>query len=106
MVTFDPGETSKNVIVPIIGDTVPEGPETLTLNLSNPQNAELASSEVTGTINDYNEAPVSLSLGDVKVVESDSGSKTAVFTATLSGPSDTATTFTASTRNGTAVSGK
>src|SRR5688500_7795471 len=60
MVTFDPGETSKNVIVPIIGDTVPEGPETLTLNLSNPQNAELASSEVTGTINDYNEAPVSL----------------------------------------------
>ena len=105
-VTFDPGETSKNVFVPIIGDTVPEGAETLTLNLSNPQNAELATSQVTGTINDYDEAPVTLSLGDLKVVEGDSGTKTGIFTATLSGPSDTATTFSASTRNGTAVAGE
>ena len=43
-ITFAPGETSKTISVPVIGDAHPENGETLTLNLSNPVGG--------GTIND------------------------------------------------------
>src|SRR5262249_17373078 len=33
---FMPGETSKTITVPILNDTLVDGPETLTLSLSNP----------------------------------------------------------------------
>src|SRR5207237_5613075 len=39
MLTFAPGEVSKTIIVQIIGDTIRENKETLTLRLSNPNNA-------------------------------------------------------------------
>ena len=60
--TFDTGETSKTVQVPIIDDTAEDDGETLKLVLSNPQGAEIADSEATGTIrnSEANTAPTGL----------------------------------------------
>lgn len=104
--SFAPGETSKSVTVPIIGDAFKEAAETFTLNLTNPQNAQVSNAQGTGTIDDDGDTIVGLTVSDPKVVEGDSGSKTATFTVTLSGPSDTDTSFVVGTRNGTAVAGE
>ncbi len=49
---FAPGETEQTVSVPVLGDTTPETDETFTVTLSSPSNAELATTEATGTIVD------------------------------------------------------
>ena len=54
---FAPGETSKTVPVPIVGDTVGEPDETFTLTLSNPVNAVLGQASGTGTITNDDAAP-------------------------------------------------
>jgi len=53
-VTFSllPGQTSVTFIVPIMGDTVPEGTEDFSLNLSNPINATIAKAQGVATIID------------------------------------------------------
>ncbi|HXG64526.1 MAG TPA: Calx-beta domain-containing protein, partial [Blastocatellia bacterium] len=51
-VTFNPGESAKPVSVQVIGDSVPESNETFVVNLSNAQNAVIADSHGTGTIQD------------------------------------------------------
>jgi hypothetical protein len=54
---FAPGETSKAVAVPILGDTGVEPDETFTLTLSNPVNAKLGGATATGTIKNDDVAP-------------------------------------------------
>ena len=54
---FAPGETSKTVAVPIVGDTAIEPDETFTLSLSNPVSAVLGSATATGTITNDDKAP-------------------------------------------------
>ena len=51
-VTFNPGETSKTVIVKILGDTLVEGSETLLLNLTAVSGAAIADGQGLGTIID------------------------------------------------------
>ena len=41
-VTFAPGEVSKQIIVPTVGDVLIETNETFSVNLSNPANATIA----------------------------------------------------------------
>ena len=48
--TFDPGQTSKTISVPILGDSVVEADETFTVNLSNPVNALFDRAAGVGTI--------------------------------------------------------
>jgi uncharacterized delta-60 repeat protein len=50
--TFDPGQTSKTVAVPVSNDSSDEPNETFTLNLSNPQGASVADGQGVGTITD------------------------------------------------------
>jgi hypothetical protein len=60
--TFSPGQLSRTVSVPVIGDTAEESDETFQLILENPSNATIATSSATGTIqNDDTTASVSLS---------------------------------------------
>jgi hypothetical protein len=47
---FAPGETSKTIAVPILGDTIVEADETFTLNLSSPVHAVLGRPTATGTL--------------------------------------------------------
>ena len=48
--TFEAGDTTKTVSVPINDDAADDGGETLTLTLSNASGAEIADTEATGTI--------------------------------------------------------
>ena len=50
--TFQPGVQSQNVVVAVKGDTLAEGNETFTVNLSAPTNATLTKSQGIGTIQD------------------------------------------------------
>jgi hypothetical protein len=47
---FAPGETSKTISVPILGDTTVEADETFTLSLSSPVNSALGRATATGTL--------------------------------------------------------
>src|SRR5207248_1591458 len=48
--SFDPGETSKLIAVPILGDTVPERDETFFVNLFNPSRGEITTVQGQGLI--------------------------------------------------------
>ena len=74
--TFLPGETTKTVRVAVVGDTIVEGDETLTLKLSAPVGATLKADSGTGTItNDDIAAPPPATGGSVKLeISTDWGS--------------------------------
>ena len=55
--TFATGETAKTVSVPVHGDALDEGSETLTLTLSDPSGAFLADAEAVGTIRNSGPIP-------------------------------------------------
>src|SRR4029078_11741575 len=82
-VTFDPGQTSKNVDVAIIGDTLDEPDETFTVTLASPTHATIADATATGEITD-DDAPPTLSVANASVTEGDSGTKPLPLAVTLS----------------------
>jgi hypothetical protein len=57
---FNPGETSKTVNVPVIGDALNEGSETFFVNLSGATNATIADTQGVGTIT--NDDPLTLTI--------------------------------------------
>ncbi|MCA9926891.1 MAG: hypothetical protein KC419_00385, partial [Anaerolineales bacterium] len=84
--TFTPGQTGKEIAVPIIGDVVDEGvQETFTVMLSNAGNATIVDNQAIGTITDDDSARLSQGVGP-QVLEGNSGTTPAVFTVTLSTP--------------------
>src|SRR5690242_9469150 len=101
--SFAPGETQKQVVVLVNGDTVDEVQETFFLDISNVQNANVSSSRGTGFIVD-DDGP-SISINDVSITEGNSGTKLATFTLTLSGPSVETIAIRAITADGTATAG-
>ncbi len=103
--TFNPGETTKTISVPILGDTVDEANETFTVTLSNPTNATLATDRATGMIlND--DSVVKVSITDASQPEGDSGASNATFTVTLSVTSSVPLTVAYATSDGTATAGQ
>lgn len=96
--TFAPGETSKTISVPIVGDAVHEPTETFTVKLTG---APTTDDTATGTITDNDPAPV-LTIGNATVTEGNSGTRTATFTVTLTGAASEVVTVRVSTQDGTA----
>jgi hypothetical protein len=83
VLTFNPGETSAAVVVPVYGDFSDEGAsEAFQVVLSNAINANLADEAAAGTIDDDDTARVSLG-PVVTVTEGDTSTTPAVFTVTL-----------------------
>ena len=91
--TFTPGQLTRTVSVPVLGDTLLEPTETFAVNLSNPANATIGDGQGVGTIID-NDAPppppppvtlLSLTLQPTSV----KGGGTSTGTVTLSGPAPT-----------------
>src|SRR5438128_1256628 len=83
--TFNPGQTTKTITVPVNGDIVDESDEAFTVNLFNPTNATLSSATGTGTIIDDDGPPtVTLSLSGSPMTEAGG---VATVTATLGWPS-------------------
>ena len=101
--SFSPGQTSKTVSVAVKGDTLDEDDETFHLDLSGAANATIGDGQGLGTITDDDATPT-LSVGDVTVdPEGDAGTKTAMFSVTLSTASGRTVTVAAKTADGSAV---
>ena len=100
---FPPGVTTAPSGVAVVGDRVWEADETFAVNLSSPVNATLADAQGLGTILD--DDPQGLSIADVDMVEPVSGTRSAVFTVTLSPPSASLVTVGYATTALTATAG-
>ncbi|MGN6733433.1 MAG: Calx-beta domain-containing protein, partial [Candidatus Binatia bacterium] len=103
--TFNPGETTKNITVVINGDRLTEGNEIFFVNLSNPMNATIADGQGQITIIDDDFALPAISINDATVTEGNTGTTNAVFTVSLSPSSSQPVTASYSTTDGNAVAG-
>lgn len=103
---FAPGQTTRTIAVPVLGDTTAEDDETFTVTLSGASGATLGRASARGTIVNDDEPPrPTLSIDDVARPEGDSGTTVITFTVTLSAPGRSAVTVAFATANGTATAG-
>ncbi len=84
--TIPAGSLTATVRVPVRGDLIDELDESFTVELSSPEHVVIADGSGEGTIDDDDEALISID--DVTVEEGDSGATDAVFTVTLSTQAD------------------
>ncbi|HEV8578898.1 MAG TPA: Calx-beta domain-containing protein [Thermoanaerobaculia bacterium] len=99
--TFQPGETSKDVVVPILGELTVEDDETLSVVLSEAQGAATRYAQGTGTILTDD---VTVSLSSLRMLEGNSTIKFLV-DFTLNAPLSVPASFSWATANGTAAAG-
>lgn len=105
--TFNPGETSKTISIPIIGDTTIELDETFQVVLSSITGAATfagggATLAGTGTITN-DDGNLTVSIANVQTTEGDTGTKTLDFTVTLSAPAPASVSMNYATSDGTAT---
>src|ERR1043166_3828671 len=105
--TFADGETSKNIIVPIINDNLDEPfGETAKVTLSTSGDLDTLGALSVATLTIADDAPPpSASVGDATVTEGDSGTTAATFTVSLSAPSGKPVTISFATADATATAG-
>jgi CSLREA domain-containing protein len=106
LITFNDGDTAdKTFDIAVNDDSLYEGSETFGVALSNPTGASLGSpASAVVTITD-NETPPSFAVNDVFVARPQSGTSTAKFTVTLSGPAQAPASVHYATSDGTASAG-
>ena len=97
--SFAPGETSQTVSVTVNGETIAEGDETFTVDLSNVVNATLADNQGVGTITNDDPLP-DLSIADVSA---DEAAAAISFTVLLSAASSQDVTVDYATADGAAM---
>jgi len=102
--TFNPGETSKVISVNLRGDTTIEPNERFFVSLSTPINSTISDSLGVGTIFNDDRFP-SMSIGDISVDETDSGSTTATFGVILSQSTNDVINVNYTTADGNAQAG-
>lgn len=100
--TIPAGQTTGTISVPVNGDAVFEANETLTMTLSSATNANIATPQATGTINNDEAAPT-LAVNDVNTAEGNAGTRKLAFSVSLSGPSQPQVTVDYATADDTAV---
>ena len=101
VLNFPAGDTSKTFTVQVNGDVFFEPTETFVVNLSRARGAKLGDKAGTGTITNDDASPA-FSIGDVSVVEGNSGTTSAVFPVTLTASGPAALTVAYETVEGTA----
>lgn len=105
VLTFAPGETSKDIPVVISGDTLDESNQTLVIALANPNNARLGTSSHTLTITD-DDAPPGVTVGFAGTAGSGLESQSpAPLTVALSTAQGTAVSVDYAVTGGTATGG-
>jgi Calx-beta domain/SdrD B-like domain len=97
---FAPGVTTREITVPIVGDTLNENNETFIVNLSNANNAIITDNKSVGTIQN-NDAVPNININDISLTEGDSGITNATFTISLSAASGKAVTVDYATSDDT-----
>ena len=103
--SFAAGTTTQTLNVPVTGDVLDEPNETFAVNLTVPVNATIADSQGVATIND-NEGMPSLTINNVTVTETDTGSTNAIFTVSLSPLSSSTVTVNYAMSGGNATAGQ
>ena len=103
LLTFSPGQTSKQVTVNIKGDTSREANETFAVNLSAATGATLFDGQGLGTL--LNDDGSVLKINAVAKLEGNSGLTPFNFVVSLSAPSTTTVTVRYATANGQAIAG-
>ena len=100
--TFDPGDLTKTILIPILHDTVDEIDETFDISLSTPVNANISTTNgsATMTITDDDDAPT-VSIADDST--SDEAAGPTNLTVTLSAASEKTITVQYATSDGTAT---
>jgi hypothetical protein len=99
--TFNPGQTSKNISFTVNDDNLDENDETVVVDLSAPGNATLGTPATqTYTMQDDDAAPV-FTISDITLAEGNSGSTDFIFTVTRTGPTALTATVDYATANGT-----
>ena len=98
------GEGSRQILVPILADTLDENNETFLVNLTNPVNASISDPSANGTINDEDATPT-VSISDVAITEGNAGTPVATFDLTLSAASGRGVSVGWATSPGTASAG-
>ncbi len=100
---FDSGVTKADLHIFLLGDTIYEGSETFTVNLSSPSLGSLGSASATVTLTDDDPMPqADFALFEVTANETE---KKAVLTVTLTGQTQLDTTIQYTAQNGTATDG-
>ncbi len=103
VLTFAPGEVSKQISIPIIADTIDEDNETFNINLTNPVIIGLTNNKGVGTIND-DDLPPAISIDNQAVIEGNTGAISIMpFNISLSAPSGKIVTVKYQTANSTAT---
>jgi len=101
--TFQPGQLSKGISVPVVGNTVSEPNETFFVNLSNPSFAALLDNQGQGTIIDDDVATPGVLISDVSQAEGNIGTTVFWFQLGLTAPSSQQVTVQYTTANGSAA---
>lgn len=102
--TFNPGQTTQNVAFTVNGDSAEEDHETFAAALVNASNAVIDTAAATATATILND-DTTLQIADVSANEGDAGVTRFDFVLTLSKPTASSVTLTATTVGGTATSG-
>ncbi|MGI9214038.1 MAG: Calx-beta domain-containing protein, partial [Methylococcaceae bacterium] len=103
ILTFSPNETEKTLSVPVKADNLVENDETFTVVLSNPVGASLVQASGVGTI--QNDDQASLTITGVELTEGNTGTTDALLTVTLSTAATQPVTVAYATADGTATAG-
>ena len=108
--SFAAGETSKTIVIPIVGDSAVEPDESFQIALSGPVNAVLDGTHGTATVtlvNDDDTVPSpEISMANAVVTEGEEGTVHALVTVTLSEPGSVPVTVNYSSSDGTALAGQ
>ncbi|MBM3823711.1 MAG: hypothetical protein FJ404_12635, partial [Verrucomicrobia bacterium] len=103
--TFAPGQTSKSIGIPVLGDIVNEPDEQFRVVLASPSNAAIARTNAVGTILNDDDAP-KIRAEDLETDEGNAGLLPANITIRLTSGSSQRVTVRYETANGTALSGE
>jgi len=104
-VTFNPGETTRTVTVPVFGDATIEANDRFLVKLTNPLGATVDNSLAVGTIKNDDFTVLAININDITITEGSSGTNNAQFTVSLSGLSSQPVSFSYNTANYSARSG-
>jgi hypothetical protein len=100
--TFAPGQTSKSIRVPVIGDWLVESDETFFIKLHDATRAKIADGR--GVVAIMDDEP-RISISNVSLLEGNSATTTFAFTVSLSAPNDLSVTVNYTTSDGSATAG-
>ncbi|WP_308410753.1 Calx-beta domain-containing protein, partial [Cylindrospermopsis raciborskii] len=94
-VNFTAGETSKTIIVDVLGDTTVEPDEGFTVTLSNPTNATITTATAVGTIQNDDVVAPGLAIAPTNAIQTEGNIGTKAFTFTVTRSGDTTSSSSA-----------